>query len=222
MIEHVGAIIERHRLAADQERAADLPQRGVAHRRGHEVALIDQPLHGMARPHIGKGRLEMVDAENALRAERADVLHFDVLVRLQQRQQVGRRNLDEVDLAAVEGLDRRLGVGQHHPFDAVDLDDLAAGEAVRRLRPRHIVGVLGEHHLAARNPFVLGKLEGPRTDDLGDCLVRVRDGQSLRHDDWNVGVRLGQGVEHQPVGLRQDQAEGLVVDRHQLLGDISG
>ena len=220
MIEHLSALLERHRLVADQERAADLPQGGVANRRGHEVALVYQPLHGTARPHIGERRLQMVDAEDALRTQRTQELDPDVLVGLQERQQVDLGLLDKVDLAAVQGLNRRLGVRQHHPFDAVDLDDLAAGKAVCRLGPRHVLGVLGEHHLAARDPLVLDKLERPRTDDVGNRLVWVRGGQPLRHDHWHVRVRLGQRIEHQTVRLIQHQAERLVVDRRQLLGEF--
>ena len=52
------------------------------------------------------------------------------------------RRLDHVDLAVLQRGDLGLRVGHRDPFDAVDLDDLAAGQARRRLGARLVLGVL--------------------------------------------------------------------------------
>ena len=71
-----------------------------------------------------------------------------------ERQQVVRRLLDEVDLAGEQRVDRRLLVGDGAPFDAVDLDHLAAGQARGRLGARLVLVELDVHRLVARLPFV--------------------------------------------------------------------
>jgi len=55
-----------------------------------------------------------------------DALDLDVLVLGQQRHQVGRHHLPPVDLAGIEGGGGGGGVRDVEPFDAIDLDDLAA------------------------------------------------------------------------------------------------
>ncbi len=56
-----------------------------------------------------------------------------VLVAGEDGQQVVRRRLHEVDLARHQRIHLGLGVGDPDPFDAIELGELAAGHAGRRL-----------------------------------------------------------------------------------------
>jgi hypothetical protein len=87
--------------------------------------------------------------------------------------QVVRRLLHEVDLAGEERVDRLLLIGDCAPFDPVDLDDLAAGQARRRLGARLVVGIADVDDLLAGLPFVLLEDERAGADVVVDLLEGV-------------------------------------------------
>ena len=67
------------------------------------------------------------------------VMSWTFLSALSSGVQVEGRRLDEVDLAGPQRIDGLQVVGHGVPFDAVDLGDLAAGQAARRLGARLVV-----------------------------------------------------------------------------------
>ena len=139
----------------------------------------------------------------------------------QDRQEVDARRLVEVDLAVDERRHRRLRIGDPDELEAIDLRHLRAGKGGRRLvaRARHVIGVLQIHRLAARDPLLLGELERARAHGLGDLRVRVGQRLLLAHDDRHRGAGLAERLEHHRVRLLQHQAEALVVDRLELVGE---
>ena len=82
----------------------------------------------------------------------------------EQRQEVVRRRLDDVDLAVLQRIDLGLRVGDPDPFDPIDLGELAAGQAGGRFAARRAHAVAGEHDLLARLPFV--GLEDERAEPI--------------------------------------------------------
>ena len=105
------------------------------------------------------------------------------------------------------------GVGDPDPFDAVDLGDLAAGQARGRLGARLVLRVLDVDRLLARLPLVLLEDEGAGAGGVGDLRVGIGVGDALGHHEGHVGRRLAERFEHQAVGLLQHHLEGLGVGR---------
>ena len=105
---------------------------------------------------------------NAYWPERRRIDDLDVRVLLQQPQQVVRRLLDEVDLARQQRIDGLLLVGDREPFDAVDLDDLAAGETGGRLGARLVFVELDVDRLVAGLPLV--PLEHERAEPVKSAI----------------------------------------------------
>jgi hypothetical protein len=95
------------------------------------------------------------------------------------------------------------------PFDPVDVHLLATGGARRRLAARHVLRVLQVHRLVAGLELVALEDVGTRADVLLDLLERVGLGDALGHDEGHVGRRLAQRLEHEAVGLTQEDAEGV-------------
>jgi hypothetical protein len=140
--QHLAALVGGEGGAADEHGGAGLVVLRVADDGVEEVLL----LHRQQRraPDLGfvERRVQAVEAEHVLVAERVLVEQDDVLVRLHDRQQVVGRLLDQVDLAVLEGAHRGLLVGDRDPLDPVDLHHLAARAPGRRLAPRLVVGEL--------------------------------------------------------------------------------
>ncbi len=156
-------------------------------------------------------------------------LDLDVLVLLELVEQIGRWQLEEVDLAGLQSGERGLLVGHIVPNDAVELRDLAAREPRGRLGARHIVRVAVIHIGCPHLGLVLIEDEGTRADMLGDLLHRIGLGILLAHDEKDGRSRLGEGVEHQRVALAERDDEGLVVldarildaQEHMLAGAVA-
>ena len=148
------ALVGGERGAADEHRLADLVVGRIADDRVEEVLLVERVPERLADLRIVERLVQVVRAEGVLVAERVPVDELDVRLALEQRQQIVRRRLDVVDLAGEQRIHRLLVVGDRQPFDAVDLDDLAAGKARGRLRARLVLVELDVDRLVARLPLV--------------------------------------------------------------------
>ena len=164
--------------------------------------------------------MKEVHAAERLEAELVEHFDLEVLVGLQHRQQIERQVFHEIDVAGLQRVHRGLRVGHRQPFDAVDLDHLAAGGPARRLLARHVVVVLLVGHLHAGLEFSLHEFERAGADLLGDRLARLGLGQPLRHHERHQRRRLAERLQHQAVGLLQLQRDGLVVGRLDAGGEI--
>ena len=96
-----------------------------------------------------------------------------------------------------------LLVGDREPLDAIDLDDLAAGESRRRLGARLVLVELDVDRLVARLPFVALEHERAGAGEIGDLRVRVGLGDALRHHERHVRRGLAE---------REDEKAGLLLE----------
>jgi hypothetical protein len=160
--------------------------------------------------------VQHVEAKRVLTPHWGGDQQLDAGVLDQQRDQIVRRRLDEIDLAVEKGVDLGLRVGDPDPFHAVDLDDLAAGEPRGWLRARLVFRVLEVDRLLAWLPLVLLEDEGAGADRLGDLCVGIGLGDTLGHHEGDVGGRLAERGEHEAVGLLEPHDERLGVHRLQF------
>ena len=144
----------------------------------------------------------------------------DALFLLQDRDQVVRRLLDQVDLAGDQRVHLLLRVGHLDDLDPVDLDHLAAGQARGGLAARLVLGVLEVDVLLAGLGLGVDVDEGARADLAVDLLERVGVGDRLGIMKGTCELRLAERVEHQAVGLLQHHLEGLGVDCLELLHEV--
>ncbi len=129
-VQHAGhAGVARQRRAADERRFADLVPFRVADGGLEEVLLRKGDEHGVTDLGIVERLGRAVEAERVLKPGRVGVEELDVLVAGEQLQQVVARRFDHVDFAVLQRRDLGLRVGHGDPFDAVELDDLATGQA---------------------------------------------------------------------------------------------
>ena len=210
-LEPVGIDIALHQAGAGKQRSAGAVVFRVAEHRLEDVLLLDEVQHGLARLDLVEGRVQPVEPAHADVAALVQDVELDVLVALELVQQVDRRDLVEVDLAGLQGRHRRLLVGHVLDDDAIDLGDLAADHAGRRLLARHVVRVPVVDVALARFGLVLVELEGAGADLGRHLLVGVRLRVLLAHDDGQVGLDLAERLQHQAIGLLKDDLEGLVV-----------
>ena len=194
----VHALVRRERRAADEQRLARLVILLVADGRLQEVLLVQCHDDRLAHLDVVERLGHRVEAERILVAERIPVDQLDVGILAQNRQQVVRRLLDEVDLAGDQRVDGGLLVGDLLPFDAVDLRHLAAGQTRHGLRARLVLVPFHVDGLVARLPFVLLEHERSRSRVVGDLLVRTCRGDALRHHERHVGRRLAEPGQHEP------------------------
>jgi hypothetical protein len=202
------------------QRAADPVVVRIADHGAHVVLLVDQGEHGPPGIDVVERRMEVVHPQEADIAELVQHLGPDGGIALQDVDQIERRRLEEVDLAGLECCERGLGIGHDVPFDPLDVHDLAAGHAARRLVARHVVGVALVDHLAAGHPLVGDEAERARADRGGDLLVGIGRGVVLAHHVAERGAGLGEHVEHQAVGLVQPDLERIVAGRGDLLDPL--
>ena len=207
------------RRAAGEQRLALLVELGIADIGVEEILLVQRIEHGLPDLGIVERLVQHVEAHRVLAAGLVHDLDLDALLLLDQRQQIGRHDLDEIDLVVQQRIDLRLRVGDPDPFDAIDLRHLAAGKAGRRLGARLVVGVLQVDRLLAGLPLVLLEDERARPRGVGDLRIGIGVGDALGHHERHVGAGLAQRVEHEPVRLLQHHPDRLVVGRRQL-GDI--
>ena len=205
------------RRAAAEHRPAFLEVARIADIGLQEVGLVQRVLGGAADLEVVERRLLPVEAQHVGAAEMVGDADLDVLVLLQHRQEVVRHQLNHVDLAREQRIDRGLAVGDGDPFDSVELGDLAAGQARRRLAARLVVGIADVDDPLARLPFVPLEDERARAGGVGDLLADRQLGDPLGHDEQRHRRRLGERLQHQAEGLLEHDAEGAVVDRvHRL------
>ena len=156
---------------------SDLHTRVVARDRRHWPRGTASGRARRARPArilgLSNGLCSTLKRRIVLAARLVDRHDLDVLVLLQQRQQVGRHGLDQVDLAVEQRVHLGLRVGDRDPFDPVDLGHLAAGEARGRLAARLVFRVLDVDRLLARLPLVLLEDERAGADGVGDLRVGI-------------------------------------------------
>jgi hypothetical protein len=145
-----------------------------------------------------------------------DQLH--ARIGLHHLEQVVLRRLDHVDLALHQGAGRGLLVGDRHPFDPVELGDLAAGQAGGRLGARLVLGVPDVDRLVAGLPFILDEDERARASVVVDLLERIGLGYLLGHDEG--GARgLTQRLQHDAGRRLELDLEGLGIERLDV-GDL--
>ena len=132
------------------------------------------------------------------------------LLLLEQRQHVERQVLHVVDLARHQRVGAGRLVGHDPQHELVDLDTLAAGQEVRRLGARHVVGIALQHHRVAGPPLVLEETNGPEPT-IRRCAGRPARGDPLRHHERQRRVGLAEHLEHQRKRLLQGEVEGLGV-----------
>ena len=140
-------------------------------------------------------------------------LDLDVPVAFELRHEIGLRDLVEIDLAGLECGNRRLAVGHVDEHDAVELDDLAARNAIGCFRARHIVRIAVVDVLRARARLGEVERERTRTDDRLDLLHRIGFGFLLAHHEADRRRRLREHVEHEAVTLLELDRESLRVLR---------
>ena len=199
--------------AAHQRRIADPVDLGIAHLGAQKVLLGDRIHRRLPGLQVVERRVKVVEAHDDLAALGVPAVELDVLVGLQQREQIGHRNLDQVDLALGEGIDCRTRVGDREPFEAVDLHHLAAGQHRGRLGARLVLCVLDVDDLLAGLPLVLLEDERAGAGVVVDLLERVGLGDLLGHHEGHGGGRLAQRVEDEAERLLEDDLEGLGIDR---------
>ena len=154
----------------------------------------------------------MIEPQVADLAALVEHLHDEVRVLLELIDQVLRRGLAEIDLAGLQRADRRLLVGDVLEDHPIDLDDLAAGGAGRRFGARPIIRVAVIDVAIARAGLVAIEQERPRPDGFPDLLVRIGLGFLPAHHEALRALDFRERLEHQPVRLRQHDAEGPFVD----------
>jgi hypothetical protein len=131
--------------------------------------------------------MEVVHAHDDLATQRIPAEQRDVLVLPEHREEVGRRHLDDVDLAVEQCVGRRRRIGQCQPFDPVNFGKLGAGQHRGRLGARLVTRILDVDDLLARLPFVLLENEGTGAGVVLDLLVGVGVGDALGHHERHVG-----------------------------------
>ena len=181
----------RKRCAADEQRLALLDVCLITDGRHQEVLLIEGVPERLANLRIVERLLDMVGTENVLRLQRRRDDDRDIGVLLQRAQQIVARLLDEIDFALGQRVDGLLRVGDRAPLDAIDLDDLAAGHAGRRLTARFVLVELDVDGLVARPPFILLEDEGAGSREILDLLVGVGFGDALGHHERHVRRGFG-------------------------------
>ena len=172
---------------AHEDGPAGLLVLGVADDGGQVVLLVPHRVEeGLAVLHVVERRGQVVRPHDGLRPDPVDDLDRDVPCLLHEGQVVGRRDLDDVHLALDQRLGGGVGVRNHDPLDPVDLRQLGAREAVRRVGPRLVERVLLVDDLAPRDPLLLHHHERAGPDRLGDLLVGRRPGFLLPVDEERV------------------------------------
>ena len=159
----------------------------------------------------------MVELDHDRTGERVDPSDRDRGVRGEHGDDVERRVLPPVRLAGIER--RSLGhrVGDVEPFDAVDLDDLAARRPARRLLARNVVGILDVDDPVPGLELLLDKFERARADHLGNLLERVGVGEPLRHHEQRQARHLAEAVEEQRKRLLEPDREAFLAIRLDLV-----
>ncbi len=104
--------------------------------RAHVVLLVDQRHDGPAHLHIVEGRLEEVETQDTLAAQRVDIGNDDILALREDGQEIDGRLLVPIGLAGTERRRGGGGIGDIEPLHPVDLDDLAARGKARRFLAR--------------------------------------------------------------------------------------
>jgi hypothetical protein len=167
--------------------------------------------HGPPHPHIGKGRLQMVQPHHADGSGGVRYLGAERRVALEERDEISERGFEPVDLAILQ-CGGGGGVRDDLPFDTVHLHPLAAREPIGGFVARAVILEVREHGLAARHPFPALEAHLARADELRDLGEGVRAGDALGHDEGAGGGALAEREEHLREGLVQPEAEGPVVN----------
>ena len=201
----IGRVAHEHRLAG-------LVPLGIADHAVEKVLLVEGIEGGLADLGVVERLEELVEAEDVLVAPLVEVDQLDVLVGLQDLEEVVLRIFDHVDLALEQCVHDRLLIGHRHPFDAIDLGDLAAGQARRRLAARLVLGILDVDRLLAGLPFVLHEEEGTGAGRILDLLEGIGLGDALGHDE-GVARGLAQRLQHDAGRRLEQDLEGLGIDR---------
>ena len=121
---------------AHVERGAVGVERGVVDIGAQRLLLIHQMEDRLAQFGIVERRDRLVEPHHALQRGEPGDTHLGIA--LQQRHHVRRNFFKDIDFAGLQRIERGLRVGDDHPFDAIDIRHLSAGEAARRVLARHI------------------------------------------------------------------------------------
>ena len=198
------------RRVAEEHRVAGLVELLDADLGAQERLLRERGDRRLAHLRIVEGLVQVVEAGHVLQADVRDHRQLQVRVLLDGLVEIETELLDDVDLALLQRGDLRLTVAQREiPFDAVDVDALAAGGARRRLAARHVLVELGVDRLVARLELVALEDVRARADVLLDLLERVGLGDTLGHDEGDRRARLAERLEHEAAGLAEEDPEGV-------------
>ena len=123
-------------------------------------------------------------------------------------------SLEQIDLAVQQRVHLRLRIGDPDPFDAVDLGDLAAGEARGRLVARLVARVPEVDRLVAGLPLVALEDEGTGAGRVRDLLLRIGLGDALGHHE-------GQDCRRSCRAIRSPARSARVNTRRKLLSSTA-
>src|SRR5579862_220990 len=182
----------RHGRATGEERRTYIPVFRIARDRSHEFALVDHGHNGPTQLFVVEWRLQVVEPQYAHRANRIVFLHRNLHVGLENGSKIRGHFLPPIDLAAAERRGGSRMLGDVEPFDAVDFRDLAAGRPTWGLLPGDVLGILHVDVFVAGLEFTADHLKRTGADRFLHLLVRVSQGHSLRHDEWNETRNFGE------------------------------
>lgn len=180
------------------------------HLGAQEGVLAEGRGHGLAHLGVVEGLVQVVEARHVLQAEVGVLRDLQTGVGLDLLVEVKGQLLQDVDLALLQRIHLCLRIAQREvPLHAVHEHALAARGARRRLAAGHVLGILQVDGLVTRLELVALEGEGAGTDVFLDLLERIGFGDALGHDEGHAGARLAQRLDHEAVGLAQEDAEGV-------------
>ncbi len=210
----------RQRRVAAKEGAADLVELRISDQGVEHVLLVHRHQGRTAHLDVVEWRMKEVHPADGLETQAVQGARRKILVGLQDRYQIERRPLQEIDVAGLQRVGCGLRVRHRDPLDAIDFHHLAARGPARRFGARHIILVLLVDGFDARLEFRGDEFERTRADLLGDRGARWRVGKALRHHEGDKRGRLAQRLQHQAVGLLQFQRDRPGVGGREAGGEV--
>src|ERR1700722_4479613 len=116
----------------------------------------------LPRLKVVEWRPEMIETEHRVGFQRPDFADHNVWIARDSGQQVKRRSVEHIDLAAAQCAEGNRRIRNDHPFHTVYIHQLAAGEATGGFRSGDIAGKFLVDQLGTRPIFGLDKAEWAR------------------------------------------------------------
>src|SRR3954463_14639000 len=108
----------------------------------------------------------MIEPHEAHEAGGIQHLERDIAAAGERGDEIRKRLLHPVDLAALEGGRGGRRIGQDVPLDTREMRDLAARSPVRQLRPRYVALELRIGYATSRNELVFQKAVRTRPNNV--------------------------------------------------------